>query len=341
MKAVRDTPRVALLLNRGMAEAVLGAENLAILRAVAETSGTEGLPEELEAKRATELLEGADACMTCWGTPGLTAEMLAAAPTLRLVGHAAGSVKSLIPDAAWKRGVRVTSAAPIIAEDVAETVLGLMIVSLKRLWPMVDASRKGDWADEMIPPERCTRLHRITVGVVGASTVGRSLITCLAPFQVTILLYDPFVDEAGARKLGVTKTSLEELMKRSDVVTLHAPAVPETRHMINAKNLPLMRDGTLFMNTARGSLVDETALLAELTAGRLLACLDVTDPEPPHKGSPLYTLPNVILCPHVAGGHTANGRRQQGRFIVEQIRSFLTGGKLDFEITKEMLARSA
>jgi phosphoglycerate dehydrogenase-like enzyme len=194
MKADTTRPLVALLLNAEMAQAVLGAEGLAALESFARTTGTTGLPGTLDAERAARIIEGADACMTCWGTPNLTAEMLAAAPKLKLVAHAAGSVKSLVPDAAWQRGVRVTSAAPIIAEDVAETVLGLMIVSLKRLWTMVDASRKGQWADELIPPEACTRLHGITVGVVGASAVGRSLIKMLAPFRVSVLLYDPFVD---------------------------------------------------------------------------------------------------------------------------------------------------
>lgn len=341
MSVQREPARIALLLTSDMARAVLDRESLALLDACGQTSGIEGLPESLDPARMAEIAEGADACMTCWGTPGFTPEVLAAAPKLRLIAHAAGSVKSLVPDIAWQRGIRVTSAAPIIAEDVAETVLGLMIVSLKRLQPMIDASRRGEWADELVSPERCTRLHRITVGVIGASAVGRNLIRMLKPFGVAVLLFDPFVDEAGARELGVTRAPLEELMERADVVTLHAPAVAETRRMINGRNLSRMRDGALFINTARGSLVDEAALVKELSSGRISACLDVFDPEPPEPASPLYRLPNVILTPHVAGGHTANGRLQQGRFIVNQICRFLAEGKLDFEITRTMLARSA
>jgi phosphoglycerate dehydrogenase-like enzyme len=130
-------------------------------------------------------------------------------------------------------------------------------------------------------------------------------------------------------------------MARSDVVTLHAPAVAETRRMINGGNLSRTRDGALSINTSRGSLVDEVALIRELSSGRIFACLDVTDPEPPVPASPFYRLANVIPTPHVAGGHTANGRLQPERFVVDQKCRFLAEGTPNFEIPQNVLARNA
>ena len=111
--------------------------------------------------------------------------------------------------------------------------------------------------------------------------------------------------------------------------------------MLNAQNLPLLRDGALLVNTARGMLIDEAALLRELRTGRIMACLDVTDPEPPAPDSPLRTLPNVVLTPHIAGGHTQNGRRMMGRNILIETYNFLVKGALKFEVRGDMLQHMA
>src|SRR6185436_9888054 len=123
----------------------------------------------------------------------------------------------------------------------------------------------------------------------------------LRPFDVEVLLYDPYVAPAEAAGLGVALTGLDELCSRSHILTVHAPQLATTRHMIDARRLALMPDGGTLINTSRGSLIDEEALLPELISGRLYAVLDVTDPEVPPADSPLYTLPNVLLTPHIAG----------------------------------------
>jgi phosphoglycerate dehydrogenase-like enzyme len=111
--------------------------------------------------------------------------------------------------------------------------------------------------------------------------------------------------------------------------------------MINKDNLPLMKDGALFINTARGMLVDENALIGELKTGRIFACIDVTDPEPPPAGHPFRRLENVILTPHIAGGHTVNGRPLLGRNAINEIYNFFQKGLLNYEVRREMIDRMA
>src|SRR5262249_38303951 len=142
-------------------------------------------------------------------------------------------------------------------------------------------------------------LRGAVVGLVSASTVGREVIRLLQPFDVTILLYDPYLTDADVRSLGVTKGSLDELFGRSEIVSLHAPSIPATRHMIGAEQLRRLRDGALLINTSRGSVIDHDALVAEARAGRIRVLLDVTDPEPLPLDHPLRALPNVQLTPHV------------------------------------------
>ena len=139
------------------------------------------------------------------------------------------------------------------------------------------------------------------VGIIGASAIGRRVIELLAPFDLTVALSDPTVGVDEAASLGVTLMSLDDLMRTSRVVSLHAPLLDSTVGMIGAAELAALPDGATFINTARGALVDESALVRELRSGRIDAVLDVTWPEPPVADSPLWTLPNVVLTPHVAG----------------------------------------
>ncbi|MFI2370642.1 hydroxyacid dehydrogenase [Streptomyces sp. NPDC018833] len=251
--------------------------------------------------RVSAALAEAEVLLTCWGAPSLTAEVLSAAPRLRAVVHAAGSVKHHITEACWHRGIAVTSAAAANALPVAEFTLAAVLFAGKRV--LRSAHRyaqlraEHDWRADLDGFGN----YRRTVGVVGASRIGRRVIELLRPFDLRVLLYDPYVDDAGAAALGVERIGLDDLCARADVVTVHAPQVADTHHMIGARELGRMRDGTTLINTSRGSLVDEDALLPELLSGRLDAVLDVTDPEVPPADSPLYDLPNVLLTPHIAG----------------------------------------
>lgn len=328
--------KIALLMNKAITQRVISKQDMEFLRSFAEVTEADRLPAKVDEAFMAETIVDADACITCWGTPLLTESVLSKAPGLKLIAHAAGSVQKLIPKSAWENGIRVTSAAPIIARDVAETVLGLMIVSLKEMWEWTSMTKNGLWRGNK-SMDSLKRLYGLTVGVIGASHVGKNVIKLLKPFNVNILLYDPYVNDEQAKSLGTTKVSLERLMSESDVVTIHAPVLPSTIHMINKENLSLLKDGALFINTARGKLVDEPALIEKLKEGHIFACLDVTDPEPPELHNPLLSMKNVILTPHIAGGQTQNGRVEQGHFIAEQVHKCLTEGTLDYEIAAHML----
>lgn len=297
-------------------------------------------PEPAGAEMLADLLADADACITSWGVATIDAHVLAGAPRLRAMAHMGSSVKRFVSDAVWERGVRVTSAGVTLARDVAETTLGLMIVGRKQIWPLGQHVRDGGWRDspawDMWPARE---LARSTVGIIGASNVGRHVIDLLAPFDAEILVADPFLDDEGAAALGVERVELDELLARADVVSLHCPETPETYHLLDSPRLAMMRDGALLINSARGALIDEPALIAELRTGRIFAFLDVTDPEPPALDSPLRQLANVVVTPHTAG--CIENCNRMGELAVEELRRFFAGEPAVYEIRKEMLDRIA
>ena len=141
----------------------------------------------------------------------------------------------------------------------------------------------------------------MTVGIVGFGRIGRRLAELLGGFGARLLAYDPYLDEAEARRRNVTPAGFEELLRESDVVTLHLPAAPETFHLINEETIAKMKDGAILVNTARGKLVDEEALVRALRSGKLRAAgIDVYEHEPVTADNPLFTLENVTVTPHTA-----------------------------------------
>jgi len=281
------------------------------------------------------LLPDADACVTSWEVAPLDANVVASAPKLKAMVHMGGSVKKMVSDAVWAREIKVFSARPALAKDVAETTLGLMIVGIKHIWPLAQHIRVGGWRESPYWPSR--ELHRNNVGIVAASEVGRHVIEFLKPFEPNILLFDPYVSEKEAAEIGVEKVSLEELARKSDVISLHAPSLPSTIGMINAEILQMMKDDCILINTARGTLINQPALIAELEKGRLFAYLDVTDPEPPEADSPLRRLPNVVVMPHLAG--CIEDCSHLSILAVEELRRFFGGEPLINEITVDILDR--
>jgi phosphoglycerate dehydrogenase-like enzyme len=166
------------------------------------------------------------------------------------------------------------------------------------------------------------------------------LIRLLKQFDVRILVHDPYLSDEAVSELGAEKVELDELLKQSDVVSIHAPSIPETTHLLNERTLRLMKDDAILINTARGSLIDEDALVAELRQGRLWACLDVTDPEPPAPDHPFRSLPNVTLIPHIAGA-VNNGLYRIGSYITRELELFAKGERLQGEVDLSALHRLA
>lgn len=294
--------------------------------------------EPAEKNDLITLLAKADACITSWGVAQLDADVVAAAPKLKAMAHMGSSVKRFISEAVLAQNIHVTSAGITLGRTVAETTLGLMIVGQKRIWPLGQHVRDGGWRDSPVWDKWYSReLFREQVGIIGASNVGRYVIELLKPFDATILLYDPFVSEAEAQQLGATKVELDELLSQADIVSLHAPANQETYQMLNSEGLALMKDDALLINTGRGTLIDEEALIKELSKGRFFAFLDVTDPEPPAPDSPLRTLDNVVVTPHIAG--CIENCNHMGELAVEELRRFFAGEPPIYQITKESLER--
>ncbi|GHC66353.1 2-hydroxyacid dehydrogenase [Streptomyces flavofungini] len=286
---------------------------------------------------ARAVLARAEVLVTGWDCPRLTADVLAHAPRLRAVVHAAGSVKPVVTDALWDRGILVSSAADANAGPVVAYTLAAITFATKGALPA--AAR---YAERWPPFTERTGADARTIGVIGASRIGRRVIAALNASDAghRVLLTDPYVTPAEARTLGVDLVGLPELCRASSVVTLHAPQLPETRGLLSADMLDLIPDGGVVVNTARGSLLDTDALTRACAAGRLDAFLDVTDPEPLPPGHPLLALPNVLVTPHIAGAQGSEVRRL-GEYAVAEVERYVRGDVLLGRLRREDLGRLA
>lgn len=292
-------------------------------------------------RAARSLLAQADVLITGWGCAMISPEVLQDAPRLKLIAHAAGTVKFNIDPAAYAAGIRVTHAAEANAVPVAEFTLAAILLANKRVFESRELYRQDpsraachDLMDQPIGN------FRRTVGLIGASRIGRRVAAMLQGFDLTVLLYDPFVQPDDPIATQAEIVDLDTLMARSDVVSLHAPSLPSTLGMIGPRQLRLMRDGAAFINTARGALVDEAALITELKTGRIQGVIDVTDPEIPPADSPLFSLPNVFLTPHVAGA-VGQERLRLGLMAVAEVERFVRGEPMLYEIAPDLLERLA
>jgi phosphoglycerate dehydrogenase-like enzyme len=257
-------------------------------------------PAAVAVLRNTELL------ITGWGCPPLDAAALAAAPRLRAVVHTAGSIRGHMTQACWDRGIKVSSAAAANARPVAEYTVAMILVTGKQVLEQARGYRAarsrpdevGGFAGFSGPD---LGNYRRTVGVLSASLVGRRVIELLRPYDLRILLHDPYVSAAEAHQLGAEPVELAELFAHSDVVSVHTPLLPATRGLVDRDLIFSMRPGAVLLNTARGAVLDQQALTDAATAGRVRAVLDVTDPEVLPAGHPLWTCDNVLITPHIAG----------------------------------------
>ncbi|MER6378839.1 hydroxyacid dehydrogenase [Streptomyces sp. NPDC001250] len=294
---------------------------------------------ERSAPRAMFPAEFAEAeiLISGWGCPRLTPGVLAGAPRLRAVMHAAGTVKSLVSDAVWERGIVVSSAADANAGPVIAYTLALITLAARRTLTMAAHYEEG-W------PAFAGRAGAdgSTVGIVGASRIGRGVLAALRRSDAghRLLLSDPYVTDDEARRLGAERVELAELCRRSRVVSVHVPLLPETTGLLDAAMLGLVPDGGVLINTARGAIVDTEALTRECASGRLEAYLDVTDPEPLPSGHPLLSLPNVLVTPHIAGAQGSEVQRL-GRYAAAEVDRWVTGEPLLGAVTREALSHLA
>jgi phosphoglycerate dehydrogenase-like enzyme len=256
-----------------------------------------------------------------WGCPKLDEAFLDGRPALRLFAYAAGTVKGIVTPAVWARGIAVTSAAAANAVPVAEYTLAAILLANKGVLASRERLRAPDV--RIRRPRPVGNVDK-RVGLIGASLVGRRVIELLRPFDLEVVVADPYLESSEAARLGVTKVELDDLMATSDVVSVHAPDLPSTRHLVGAEQLAAMRDGATLVNTARGAIVDTDALVEALQDGRLSAVLDVTDPEPLPPDHPLLAMPNAFVTPHVAGAQGSELGRLADLAITE-IERFVAG----------------
>lgn len=327
--------KIALIFAENSIPSIFSEKDIEGLRAIGEVSLNVGGTSYDELKKT---IKGADVAITSWGSPLLTRELLDEAPDLKLVIHAAGSVKPIVTDEMWDRGIRVISSAKPLGEGVAETALGFTISASKNFYFLNSNIHAGGYREGY---ENIRELYELTVGVIGTGWAGRHYIELLQMFGVEVIAYDPFVDADRLAKLGAKKAELNEVLTKSDIISIHAPSIPSTYHMINAETLAMMKKDAVLINTARGTIIDEAALYAHMAAGNLkYACLDVYDPEPIKPENPLRTLPNVILTPHLAG-LAANGKHKIGHHALDICEKYARGEALPCEVTKEMMATIA
>jgi len=296
-------------------------------------------PEPLSGHELASRLTGCRALITGWGCPKLTKELLDRAPELRIVAHAAGSVRFLLPDPPgefFRRGLRITSATSTMSRYVAELSLCLAIACLRRISRFREDMKGADlWWGTFSDLNPDTLIEQ-RVGIAGLGSISWELVRLLAPFQCQLYAYSKHADPDRAAAVGVKLIPLDDLLRTCPIIFLLAAVRPDTVKMIDRQRLRLIADGSVIVNTARGALVDEEALIDELKAGRLWAGLDVTDPEPPEPDSPLRSLPNVLLTPHV-GGPVPSRYWDMAAFCVDELRRFFHGQPLQGEITEKRL----
>ncbi len=328
-------PVVALALSRSLYDIMFVPEDLARLSHAATVVGP--VPES-NPGTITPLLKEATVAITCWGSPQFNASLLDQAPSLRLIAHSAGSIRPVVTDAVYDRGIQITTAAAANAAPVAETTVAMMVVMLKRIPWLIP--QRADRRAMLKPVKPIRELRDLNIGIIGASRVGREVIRLLQSYpRLRIKVYDPFFTDTEARTLRVERASLEEVCT-CDVVSVHAPSLPDTHHMLNARTLALLPDHAILLNTSRGSLVDEAALVAEVRNRPIYVYLDVTDPEPPAEDSPLLNEPNILLTPHIAGAMN-QARQDMGRLAIDETLRFLRGEPLEQSVTRQMLPSQA
>ena len=292
-------------------------------------------PKELSADKFAGLFAGKDAVITSWDMPPINRAVLERANRLKIISHAGGEMRYFLSEEIFdlKPEVVVCHAADMMALPVAEHTLCVVLACLRSLFHFRQwVSGTENWWD--YDPAKNRSLVGKKVGVIGLGQIGREFIKLARPFNVEFLVYSKHLSEEKAAEQGLVKTGLEEIFSACDVITLSAANTPENRHLINRNLLKRIKPGAVFVNNARGAIVDEQALIEELETGRFMAAVDVTDPEPPEADNQLRSLTNVLLTPHI-GGPVPEQRYWLMEEAVANLKAFFEGQPVRGIITGE------
>ncbi|WP_326813315.1 hydroxyacid dehydrogenase [Streptomyces scopuliridis] len=333
---VRPRPRAALAMKPDAAAAVLGPETLAALGAVCELTPPPVL-DDFTTHRARATLADVEILITGWGCPPLDRAVLDLAPRLRAVAHTAGTIRGHITDACWERGIEVSSAAAANALPVAEYTVAMILLSGKRALERARDYRAARDRDDWLGMDGNVGNYGRPVGILSASLIGRRVIELLRPYDVRVLLHDPYVSDEEAAALGVRPVGLGELFARGDTVSVHTPLLPATRGLVSRELLTSMRPDSVLINTSRGAVVDQDALTDVLKRKRIRAVLDVTEPETLPPDHPLWTCENALITPHLAGSQ-GNETRRLADLAVGEVQRWAAGDGFAHPVRRERLA---
>ncbi|PDT80462.1 2-hydroxyacid dehydrogenase [Sinorhizobium sp. BJ1] len=253
--------------------------------------------------------------------------MLSQLPNLKLVAVSRGGPVNIDMDAARDAGVRVVNTPGRNASAVAEFTIGAILAETRLIRVGHEALRRGEWRGDLYRADRTGReLSEMIVGVIGYGNIGTKVVRLLRAFGTRVLVHDPYVQlSAEDRNAGVEHVSLDDLLARSDVVTLHPRVTAETQNMMNAETFAKMKPGAIFVNTARGPLCDYEALHENLVGGHLSsAMLETFAVEPVPEDWPLLKLPNVTLTPHIAGA-SVRTVTYAAEMAAEEVRRYIAG----------------
>ena len=279
---------------------------------------------QLTTDEIKERITDCDVYVTGWGSPALTGEILECAPKLKLLTHVAGTVVPFVTDEMWQRGIRVICGNDYFAESVAEGTIAYMLSALRQIPKYsTQLKEKAIWAGANDPSDS---LIYKKVGLVSYGAIAKHLVKKLQPFNVELLVYDIVdIPREDMERYNFRQASLEEIFSECEIVSVHTPLNPHTHHLIGEGLFSLMREGSLFVNTSRGAVVDQKALTKHLEQGKFNAMLDVLEKEPIDKDDPLLSLPNVLLMPH-RGGPTINLRKVIAKAMLKESRDFVDEG---------------
>jgi D-3-phosphoglycerate dehydrogenase len=272
----------------------------------------------LTSAQVAELLPGIDGYIA--GLDAIDANALKAANRLKVIARYGVGVDGVDLVVARQKGIVVTNTPGANSVSVAELALGLMLALARQIPEAVEAVRQGKW-----PRYAGLSLEGKTVGILGLGAIGKQLARRLAGFDCRLIAYDPFGDPTVAKQLNVGLTSLEAVLAQADFLSLHLPLMPETRCLVNEAFLGKMKKGAFLVNTSRGEVVDEEALLKALQSGHLRGVgLDAFTVEPPDPKNPLLLLPQVIATPHL-GAMTDGATSNMGWFALRDCLAVLKG----------------
>lgn len=249
------------------------------------------------------------------------ASAIDAAPSLRVISKHGVGVDNIDLDAASRREIPVVVATGANAQSVAEHAIALLLTTVKRVLPLDAGLRAGKWEK---PGFLGKELSGMTLGLIGFGAIARHTAALAKPFGIHVSAYDPFTDDAMFEQAGVARlNTVEDVLAGSDVISLHCPLTPETRNLLDDKRLARMRPGSYVINTARGGLIDEVALLRAMASGHIAgAGLDTFQTEPPPADHPFWQEPKVVVTPHI-GGVTKEANVRVGIDAVEGVLAIL------------------